>query len=109
MAKASGMDLSKIGIPELQSLKKQIDKEIEARRQRERDEAVKQIRAIADKAGFPLEDLVSTRRGGRRRSSAPVKYRDPENASNTWAGRGRKPRWLEKALAEGKKLEDFAV
>lgn len=108
MAKAAGIDLSKYAIPDLQSLKKQIDKEIESRRQRERDDAVKQIRAIADKAGFSLDELVTTKRG-RRRSSAPVKYRDPQNASRTWAGRGRKPRWLEEELAKGRKLEEFAV
>ncbi|HEX7072008.1 MAG TPA: H-NS histone family protein [Rhodothermales bacterium] len=108
MAKAAGTDLSKISIPDLQNLKRQIDKEIESRRLRERDDALKQIRAIAEKAGFQLDELVNSRRG-RRRGSAPVKYRDPKNASNTWAGRGRKPRWLEEALAQGKKLEDFAV
>ncbi len=108
MAKAAGIDLSKHNISDLQALKKQIDKEIESRRQRERDEAVKQIRAIAEKAGFSLDELVTARRG-RRRSSAPVKYRDPQNASRTWAGRGRKPRWLEEELAKGRKLEDFAV
>jgi DNA-binding protein H-NS len=37
----------------------------------------------------------------------PPKYRD--NAGNTWAGRGAKPRWLVAATKEGKKLEDFAV
>lgn len=35
-----------------------------------------------------------------------IKYRDGEN---TWTGRGNKPRWLTARLAEGKKIEDFAV
>lgn len=38
---------------------------------------------------------------------APVRYRD--QAGNTWAGRGRRPKWLVAALADGKRLEDFAV
>ena len=108
MAKSATTDLSKLSIPDLQTLKKQIDKEIDGRRQRERDEAFRQIRAIADKAGFQLDELVSGRRG-RRRGSAPVKYRDPKNPSNTWAGRGRKPRWLEEALSQGRKLEEFKI
>jgi DNA-binding protein H-NS len=49
-------------------------------------------------------------RGGLKGSSVAPKYRDPENATETWAGRGLKPRWLTAALKSGKKkLEDFAI
>ena len=37
----------------------------------------------------------------------PIKYRD--RGGNTWTGRGTKPRWLTAAIAEGEKVEDFAV
>jgi DNA-binding protein H-NS len=47
-------------------------------------------------------------RGGGRGPVAP-KYRNPENAAETWAGRGLKPRWLTAAIKSGKKLEDFAI
>ena len=47
-------------------------------------------------------------RGGARGAVAP-KYRNPDNPSETWAGRGLKPRWLAAAIKEGKKLEDFAI
>ena len=39
----------------------------------------------------------------------PPKYCNPDNPSETWAGRGLKPRWLAAALKTGKKLEHFAV
>jgi DNA-binding protein H-NS len=47
-------------------------------------------------------------RGGARGAVAP-KYRNPENADETWAGRGLKPRWLTAAIKSGKKVEDFAI
>jgi DNA-binding protein H-NS len=47
-------------------------------------------------------------RGGRMGPVAP-KYRNPDNPSETWAGRGLKPRWISAALKAGKKLEDFAI
>jgi DNA-binding protein H-NS len=47
-------------------------------------------------------------RGGSRGAVAP-KYRNPENPSETWAGRGLKPRWLTAAMKGGKSLEDFAI
>ena len=42
------------------------------------------------------------------RAVAP-KYRNPENPSETWAGRGLKPRWLAAAIKSGKSLDDFAI
>lgn len=39
----------------------------------------------------------------------PPLYRNPVNRSETWAGRGNKPRWLAAALKRGKKLEHFAI
>jgi len=47
-------------------------------------------------------------RGGPRGKVAP-KYRNPDNPSETWAGRGLKPRWLAAALKSGKKIEHFSV
>ena len=37
------------------------------------------------------------------------KYRNPENPTETWAGRGLKPRWLAAAIKGGKTLEDFLI
>ena len=40
----------------------------------------------------------------------PVRFRNPKNRKETWAGRGHKPRWLITALKSKKsKLTDFAV
>ena len=42
-------------------------------------------------------------------SKVAPKYRNPDNPSETWAGRGLRPRWLAAALKSGKKLEHFAI
>jgi hypothetical protein len=39
----------------------------------------------------------------------PVRYRNPERPTETWAGRGSRPRWLRLALAAGAELADFEV
>jgi len=39
----------------------------------------------------------------------PPKYRNPENPTETWAGRGRRPKWVEAALASGKSLDDLKI
>ena len=47
---------------------------------------------------------------GRRPYPAVVpKYRNPERPSETWAGRGKKPRWLAALLKSGKRIDDFRI
>ena len=37
------------------------------------------------------------------------KFRNPEEPTETWAGRGKQPRWLRKLLRSGKRLDDFRI
>jgi DNA-binding protein H-NS len=37
------------------------------------------------------------------------KYRNPAQPSETWAGRGKQPRWLTAQLRSGKKLDEFRI
>jgi DNA-binding protein H-NS len=37
------------------------------------------------------------------------KYRNPGNPTETWAGRGKQPRWLVSQLKAGKKINDFLI
>jgi DNA-binding protein H-NS len=48
---------------------------------------------------------VSAMRG---RKVAP-KYRNPKEATQTWAGRGAMPRWMAAEIKKGKKREHFAI
>jgi DNA-binding protein H-NS len=37
------------------------------------------------------------------------KYRNPNNHEQTWAGRGKQPRWLKAQLLSGRNLTDFLI
>ena len=37
------------------------------------------------------------------------KFRNPEQPSETWTGRGKKPRWLTAQLKSGKQINDFRI
>ena len=39
----------------------------------------------------------------------PPKYRNPDQPSETWAGRGKQPRWLVAQLRSGRRIEDFSI
>ena len=74
---------------------------------------MKELRAVISKFKLKPADLRNAmsgvRRGPRRGSKLAPKYRNPKNKSQTWAGRGLKPKWLTELLKQGKKLQDLAV
>lgn len=45
----------------------------------------------------------------RRYSAVTIQYQHPENAELCWTGRGRKPKWVEHFLAQGKTLDDLKI
>jgi DNA-binding protein H-NS len=53
-----------------------------------------------------LEDPVSARRPY---PPVPPKYRNPDQPSETWAGRGKQPRWLVAQLGSGRRIDDFRI
>jgi DNA-binding protein H-NS len=51
----------------------------------------------------------STRRERRPYPQVFPKYRNPAEPAETWAGRGKQPRWLTAQLRSGKTLDDFRI
>jgi DNA-binding protein H-NS len=111
MAKNSSIDLSKLSLEELDTLVKDVQAELVARREAEREGVLNQMRELAASLGLTLEDVGKLERGKGAAAAVAVqpKYRHPEDPSLTWSGRGKRPRWLAEALASGKSLEDFAI
>src|SRR5437879_12774747 len=56
----------------------------------------------------PPDDHAVTRS---RRPYPPVnaKYRNPDQPSDSWSGRGKRPRWLDAQLRSGKQIDDFRI
>lgn len=105
------MDLTHYSDDQLAQLQAQIAGELEGRAHAKRESLVKEIREKAEAAGISAEELIKAfgGRGNKTRKPVAVKYRDPSDASNTWTGRGRKPKWIEAKLAAGHTLESLAV
>jgi len=99
-------DLSNYNLAELKGLQFDIEKEIKSRQQDEVKKAREQILAIAQDVGVPVTALIQVN-GARVEGQA--RYRNPADASQTWTGRGRQPKWIAEALAGGKSLDDFRI
>lgn len=113
MAKSSSgntnsIDLSKLSVEELQTLAQDVEREIVTRREAERERVLSQMRELAASLGLSLEDVLKMERG-KGGGSVAAKYRHPDDPSLTWTGRGKRPAWVNEALASGKSLEDLAI
>ena len=107
----ASVNVDKMSLKELLDLEAKIEKAIASARDRERAEIKQKIEAIVQTSGFSLSDLFGVGRpaSSTKGRSVAVKFINPENRSETWTGRGRKPRWLTAKLDKGAKMEDFAV
>jgi DNA-binding protein H-NS len=104
------MDLSKLSLVQLQELQQQIPSEIKRREAEEKANVLNELRAFAKSRGFAIEDLLGKETKVKvAGNKVKVKYRHPGNVELEWTGRGRKPKWVEAWLAEGKALEGLLV
>ena len=102
------IDINDLSLKELKDLHAQVAKTISTFEDRKRKEAIAELEEIARAKGFSLADLTGVV-VPRKRSPAVAKYANPADSSDTWSGRGRKPRWFNDALAAGKTPEDLAI
>ena len=116
----SDLDLESLSDEDLRELSVRVRQTLQTR-VRSRLEAYQQM---AREAGFEVtigkpEEGDGRRRGGRpslaaeggegeHRMVAP-KYRNPDDPSQTWSGRGVTPKWLTEKMAAGGSREDFLI
>ena len=105
----SVIDLDTLNLQQLKALKRDIEKRISAYLERKRREALEAASAAAREYGFSLSELVTTGKAGKGTAPTAPKYANPENPSQTWAGRGRQPKWFSEAIASGSTAEDLAI
>jgi DNA-binding protein H-NS len=107
MAKITGIE--KATYRELVEARDTINAALAKRKEDERAEVKRKLAELAKESGFEVTELFGGRRGGKRMTAGGAKYRNPEDPSQTWTGRGRKPNWLVEALNQGAKLESRGV
>ena len=102
------IDLNALSLKELKDLQSQVAKAITSFEDRRKKEAIAELEEKAKEMGFSLAELTGVP-AVRKRAPAVAKYANPEDPSDTWSGRGRKPRWFDAALKAGQKPEDLAI
>ena len=111
-------DLDKMGLDELKALRSNVDRAIASFEDRRRKDALAAAERVARDHGFALADLTGARRARGRRAAAQTpapraageaRFANPDDATQTWSGRGRRPRWVSEQLDAGRSLDDMAI
>lgn len=74
----------------------------------DREKLRQEMEAIAREKGLSLGDILDNDLLPASQEST-VKFQDPDHPENTWTGRGRMPKWLARAIAEGTPKEAYRV
>jgi DNA-binding protein H-NS len=103
--------INSMNFDELLAVKAKVEAAIDARIGEERrrlEASLKRLDSIRETVG--ANGHAPKRRNGAAKRTLTPKYRKPANPKETWAGRGKRPRWLVAAMKGGKKkLSNFAV
>ena len=109
------LDVEHLGDQELYAMMSRINEALHGRFSTRTHE----FRELAREMGFAVTltklGREPVRRGTRnaqkddRRRGVSAKYRNPDNPAETWAGRGRKPKWVEDRLSQGTPLEELLI
>lgn len=95
------INLDALSHAELQALIENAEAQMAATRKNHVHEVRTKIDALLQNAGLTLDE-VYPRRGGKgstgAKSVVAPKYRNPDNAAQTWSGRGKRPLWFVEAL-----------
>jgi DNA-binding protein H-NS len=99
-------DLNSMSVERLWSLHEQVASELARRISAEKTQLDQRLRQL----GFSV--VRGAKKPSHERRAYPQvfpKYRNPAQPAETWAGRGKQPRWLTAQLKLGKKIEDFRI
>lgn len=102
------IDLNSMTLKELKDLQARVTREVNDFKDRKRREALSALEEKARELGFNFSELTGATKQ-RKRSPALVKFVNPNNRSETWSGRGRKPLWFVAALNAGVNPDSMSV
>jgi DNA-binding protein H-NS len=99
-------NLKSMSVDQLWSLHEQVVSVLARKLSSEQAALEQKLRELGQNTADSLKKVSHARRPYPR---VFPKYRNPARPSETWAGRGKQPRWLTAELRSGKKLDDFRI
>jgi DNA-binding protein H-NS len=102
-------DLQDLSAIELQAMISNAEKALKHIQLNKRKEVINQIKDLAASIGATVDIHEDDKKIVRKGNKVAIKYRDPNNLTNTWTGRGVMPIWLRDLINSGRDRSEFQV
>ena len=104
------IDLDAMSVDEMWRLHEQIGQVLSVRLTSEKRELEKRLAQLRRESEVhSASTALDVPRERRKYPRVYPKYRNPDEPSETWSGRGKQPRWLVAALKTGHRIEEFMI
>lgn len=102
-------DFSNLSEAELQTVINKAEQALKDKQIQKRKEVIAQINELAASIGVTVNINEGSRKSLRKSKKIAAKYRNPEDASMTWTGRGLAPKWMQALLDADHDKTDFLI
>ncbi len=112
-----GIDLNRLTLVELRKLAGSVEKAIVTAEAKQRKNARAAVEKVAKEYGVSINELLSQeepkpkrrKKAASSKKPAAPKYHNPSDPTQTWTGKGRRPKWYLEAIAAGKSETELLI
>lgn len=94
---------------ELQIVIDKAAKVLEEKQLEKRKEVITTIKTLAASIGVTVDISESESKAAKTVKKVAPKYRNPENFSQTWTGRGVSPKWMQALIDAGHAKSEYLI
>lgn len=96
--------MSNLSLAQMIQQKNDLERQIKQKMDADRKDNIAKVIALMTECGLTIEDLKKVPRKTR---SSKKQYTNPETGA-VWSGMGKRPKWINEAIAKGIDIEKFA-
>ncbi|WP_305907163.1 H-NS histone family protein [Methylomarinum sp. Ch1-1] len=94
---------------ELQKVIQNAEKALKEKQASKRKEVIAKINELAASIGVTVDIREEKEKPARKGKKVAPKYRNPNDPSQTWTGRGVAPKWMQALLNSGRDKSEFLI
>ena len=105
----AAINVERMTLKQIEALEAQIAKAKTEARETAKADLKAKIDRLLDGSDFTIAELYGLKGKKGRAGKSAAKYANPDDPSQTYTGRGRRPFWLIAKLKKGASMEQFVI
>lgn len=94
---------------ELQALIDKAATALQEKKSQKRKEVIAQIKQLAASIGVTVDIIEDNEKPVKKGKKVAAKYRNPDDETQTWTGRGVSPKWMQVLVEAGHDKSEFLI